>query len=302
MCFLVKKIGITFFLVCSLACANSSENNKFTKIEIEEADDEIETETTNEEGGNNNAADWNLIFEEEFNTNLDKWNIWLGGAFNNEIQLYNQEQLSVQNGILTINAQKKAVSGASSPFDPAQKDFQYVSGRIESKEQFGPSDIDGEKEYRIVSRIKLPSGNGIWPAFWSYSDPWPTKGEIDILEARGNQTTSFQSNIFYGTEVNMPLTKNVDTSKSHQLNINLTSNFHTYELIWKSDKLEILFDSELIHTYNADTKNYVAELFGNKHQIVVNLAVGGNFFEGADASVFVNSATMQVDWVKVYKR
>ncbi|GGD19388.1 glycoside hydrolase family 16 protein [Hyunsoonleella pacifica] len=296
---LITYTACILLTTCFYACSNSNEDIEVTKIEKEDPTDDSE-DTNNGEDINN--AEWNLIFEEEFDTNLDKWNIWLGGAFNNEIQLYNQEQLSLQNGLLTINAEKRAVTGDSSPFDATPKDFNYVSGRIESKEKFGPSDAEGEKEYRIVSRIKLPNGNGMWPAFWTYTDPWPTKGEIDILEARGNQVTKFQSNIFYGTETGVPLTNNDDTSKSHELGVNLTSNFHVYELIWKSNALEILFDGQLLHTYNADSKNFVAELFGNKHQIVLNLAVGGGFFEGVNPDSFINSSTMQIDWIKVYKR
>ena len=298
--YLVLKTAIVIILTSNLACKKSKENTEVVKIEKEEAQDDDSQDQN--QSGHNNDGEWNLIFEEEFSDNFDKWNVWRGGAFNNEIQLYTQEQMRIENGILTINAEKKTVTGASNPFDPAIKEFQYVSGRIESKQQFGPSDRKGENEYRIMSRIKLPSGNGIWPAFWTYSDPWPTKGEIDILEARGNQKTRFQSNIFYGTEVNTSLTKNDDTSKSHELNMNLTSDFHVYELIWKTDSLEILFDNQLLHTYTADNKNYIAELFGDKHQIVLNLAVGGGFFEGVDANTFVNTSSMEVDWVKIYKR
>lgn len=295
---LMVLVGIVIIL-CFYACSNSSDNNEVVKIEQEAPDD---TPDTPNAGGGMNAAEWNLLFEENFDANLDQWNIWSGGAFNNEIQLYRSGQLSLQDGLLTINAQKASVSGATSPFDATPKNFEYISGRIESKTQFGPSDAEGEREYRIMSRIKLPNGNGMWPAFWTYADPWPTKGEIDILEARGNQVTKFQSNIFYGTEANMPLTKNEDTSKSHELGVNLTSNFHVYELIWKANSLEILFDGQLLHTYNADSKNFVAELFGNKQQIVLNLAVGGGFFEGINSNTFVNASSMQIDWVKVYKR
>lgn len=296
----LNKLGLAIILICFLSCSSNDGTNGVTKIEKEETQQEDSANPI--DVVDNNTGDWNLVFEENFDSNLDKWNVWLGGAFNNEIQLYNQQQLNVQNGVLTINAEKKTVSGATSPFDPAVKEFQYVSGRLETKEQFGPSNTEGEMEYRIVSRIKLPSGNGMWPAFWTYADPWPTKGEIDILEARGNQTSRFQSNIFYGTQVNIPLTKNEETSKSHLINLNITSNFHVYELIWKANTLEILFDGQLLHTYNADAKNFVAQLFGNKHQIVLNLAVGGGFFEGVNTSGFVNSASMQVDWVKVYRK
>ena len=142
----------------------------------------------------------------------------------------------------------------------------------------------------------------MWPAFWSYGDPWPTKGEIDILEARGNQPMSFQSNIFYGNEPNVVLTQNIDTEKVYNLNIDLTDDFHIYELIWSANKLEIRFDDETLHTYSANSKNYIASFFGKKQQIVLNIAVGGDFFHGANSSNFTNNAIMEVDWVKVYQR
>ena len=102
---------------------------------------------------------WNLIFEEEFN-DLSAWNIWYGGAFNKEIQLYREEQLSLDNGILKINAERKSVKGPTRPSEPTIKNFEYVSGRIESKQLFGPSDKDGERAYKFVARMKLPFGPG----------------------------------------------------------------------------------------------------------------------------------------------
>lgn len=290
---LTLRLGFSLFLTCFLSCSDEK-NNNVVKIEAEEI-----SEQTPE---NTNEGDWQLVFEEEFDTNLDKWNVWSGGAFNNEIQLYKREQMTLQNGILTIKAEKKSVNGATNPFDPTTKVFEYVSGRIETKAQFGPSSAAGENEYRILSRIKLAAGNGMWPAFWTYTNPWPTKGEIDIVEYRGNETTKYHSNIFYGTEINTPLTKNEDTSKAHELNKDLTTDFHTYELIWKAESLDVLFDGQLMYTYNADDKNFVAELFNNKHQVVLNLAVGGGFFEGVNSNTFVNASSMQVDWIKVFKR
>lgn len=243
-----------------------------------------------------------MVFEEEFDGNLSNWNVWCGGGFNSEIQLYNREQLFMANGVLTIKAQKRAVIGATNPFNEKEKAFEYVSGRIETKDVFGPSNKEGEKEYRILSRIKLAAGNGMWPAFWTYTNPWPTLGEIVILESRGSKATKFLSSTFYGKEINTPLTKNGDTSKEHDLNIDLTNGFHTYELIWKAESLEILFDGQHVYTYNSDSKNYTTNLFGSKHQLVLNLAVGGAFFKGINSNTFVNSSTMEVDWLKVFKR
>ncbi|MBC29504.1 MAG: b-glucosidase [Muricauda sp.] len=245
---------------------------------------------------------WNLVWKDDFDGDLSQWNVWESGAFNNEIQFYRPEQLTIEDGILTIDIQRETITGPNNPFDSSPKEFQYVSGRIETKTTFGPSSATGETEYRFMARIKLPPGNGMWPAFWSYGDPWPTQGEIDIVEARGNLPMEFSSNIFYGTEPGIPLTDNNNTVVEHELEVDITADFHTYELIWTANSLEIIFDGETLHKYQASPLNYIATLFGLKQQIVLNTAVGGFFFPNSSPSSFADTSQMQVDWVRVYKR
>ncbi len=246
--------------------------------------------------------EWNLIFEDTFDSDLSQWNIWESGAFNNEIQLYQEEQLSIENGILTIAVERENIIGPNNPFDATPKDFDYVSGRIETKTTFGPSAIAGEQEYRFVASIRMPEGLGMWPAFWSFGDPWPTMGEIDIIEARGNLPMEFSSNIFFGTEPNIPLTRLEDTVVEHDVDVDITADFHTYELIWTATTLEIRFDDERLHLYQTNSRNFISQLLGKKQQIVINAAVGGVFFPGVDPTTFVDSSSMEVDWVRVYKR
>lgn len=248
---------------------------------------------------------WTLVFEEHFDdSSLRQWNIWKGGAYNKEIQYYQPEQLKVQEGILNINIQRETITGEATPENHTPKVFEYSSGRIESKKLFGPSNTDNEREYRFKARIKMPMGHGMWPAFWTYGDPWPTQGEIDIVEARGNQPNKFSSNIFYGVEPGTPLTKNDhNTVTDHELDIDITESFHEYELIWGIDYIEILFDGKLLKRYEATSFNYISELADKKQKITLNTAVGGLFFPaGTDSATFVDKATMQIDWVMVYKR
>lgn len=251
------------------------------------------------------TTEWLMIFEDDFDDpNLPEWNVWNSGAFNQEIQLYRPEQLDVQNGIMTINVQRNTVVGDTDPFNTTQKTFEYVSGRLETKKQFGPSAIEGERELRYMARIKMPPGNGMWPAFWSYGDMWPTNGEIDLIEARGNEPTRFSSNIFYGTQPGIPLTNNdANTLTEYDLELDITTDFHVYELIWTADSLSIIFDGELLKKYEATPLNFINELFGKKHQIVLNTAVGGVFFPpNANSSNFADTSEMQIDWVRVYQR
>lgn len=247
----------------------------------------------------NSDNSWELVLEEEFN-NLDAWNIWNGGAFNNEIQLYREEQLSLSNGILTISTERQAVSGVTTPFDSTLKTFEFVSGRIESKHSIGPKDVPKHKEYRVLAKIKLPYGTGMWPAFWTYGDPWPTHGEIDILEARGNESNAFLSNLFYGPEPGINI--NLNTEVIHEIGQNLTEDFHVYEMRWKQNSIEIYFDNKLIHTYEANADNNVSQMFNKQQKIVFNTAVGGWFTPEQNSENYADNATMEIDWLKVYRK
>ena len=242
---------------------------------------------------------WNLVFEENFN-DLNAWDIWYGGAYNEEIQLYSEEQLSITDGILSINTQREKIIGPTLNKDDTPKEFEYVSGRIESKELFGPKDTEGEREYRFVSRLKLPAGKGMWPAYWVYGDPWPTQGEIDILEARGSEPDRFQSNIFYGTKPGINI--NQQSEAFYTIGQNLTEEFHIYEMIWRHKSIDILFDGEVVHHYKANRDNNIKNLFGTKQKLVFNTAVGGWFLNDRNSDNYADSSTMEVDWVKVYKR
>lgn len=246
------------------------------------------------------SSDWKIIFEDNFDRDLSQWNVWYGGAYNDEIQLYRPEQLSLKEGVLHIRTERQVIQGPTTNVDSTQKSFEYVSGRIESKELFGFSELEGDREYRFVARLKLPKGVGMWPAFWTYGDPWPTQGEIDILEARGNRPKQFQSNLFYGPTPGINMNK--DTEVEYEADLNLTDHFFVYEMIWKADRIEIWFEGELKHTYLADANNNIDQMALKKQKVVFNNAVGGWFIGNMSSESFGNSAVMEVDWVRVYKR
>jgi hypothetical protein len=128
------------------------------------------------------SSGWTKRWEDDFTGSLDKWNIWTGGAYNNELQYYQATNLELSGGILSMVAKRENKTGATLPSDPTPKEFAFTSGRIEGKTHFSAS--TATPKVRMIARLKLPTGYGMWPAFWSYGDPWPTQGEIDIMEAR----------------------------------------------------------------------------------------------------------------------
>lgn len=239
------------------------------------------------------AAGYTKIFEDNFDGDLSKWNTWTGGAFNNEMQYYQAANTQVLNSNLVITAKKETVTGATTPFDATPKIFNYTSGRIECKTTISAS--TASPKIRIVARIKLAPGYGMWAAFWSYGDPWPTQGEIDFIEARGQDPFKYQTNYFYGRTSNRNLVKNqVGFITS---TVSLTDCYHVYEMIWSQNSLISLLDGNVIETKMG---GYVPNLFGKTEHIVLNLAVGGNFFSNFNPAQIV-TGSLYVDFVKVFK-
>jgi beta-glucanase (GH16 family) len=236
---------------------------------------------------------WSKIFEDNFSTNLNQWNAWYGGAFNNEIQMYQAANCTISNGILSITAKKEAAIGPTTPFDATPKSFTYTSGRLESKTNFSSSRTT--PKVRMIARLKLPSGYGMWPAFWSYGDPWPTQGEIDIMEARGHEPFSYITNYFYGRRSGVNLVP--DASAIINTSSSLTDCWHVFEVIWTKNSLTFLFDGQIV---DVKSGGYIPNLYGKTERITLNLAVGGLFFPNFDPEN-VQTGTYQIDWVKVFK-
>ena len=238
------------------------------------------------------GAGWSKSFDESFSANLYNWNTWNGGAFNNELQLYQANNLSLANGNLVISARKETVSGPTTPFDVTPKTFNYTSGRIESTTNFSAS--VSTPVVRMMARIKLPAGYGMWPAFWSYGDPWPTQGEIDILEARGQDDMKYQTNYFYGRTANRNLVRGAEGFVT--TDVSLQTCYHVYEMAWSQNELKFYFDGILVKT---NSGSYVPSLFGKTERITLNLAVGGLFFSNFNPAL-IQTGNMYVDWVKVF--
>jgi beta-glucanase (GH16 family) len=247
-------------------------------------------------------AGWTKTFNEDFSTDFSNWNIWQGGAYNNEYECYTSapKNLSLTNGILSITAIKETVTGNTTNTETTQKSFDFTSARIESKSTISAS--SATPKIRYSARIKLPSGYGMWPAFWSYGANWPTNGEIDVMEAKGNLPLQFATNYFYGATAGTSQVGN--SGMTYVNNIDLTEYWHVYEVIWEQNSLTFMLDGKVIRTLATTSQygSYVSAMFGKTQNIALNLAVGGDYFKSPnlpDPSTIV-TGTMQVDWVRVF--
>lgn len=236
---------------------------------------------------------WTKTFEDNFDTDLVKWNVWNSGAFNNELQHYQPQNLQLVDGKLQIVAKKETVVGITNPENSSLSKFEYTSGRIESKALISAN--TNTPRVRVAARIKLPAGYGMWPAFWSYGQPWPKQGEIDFMEARGQEPFSYITCYHYGKTVKKDLVK--DATGFITSDLDLTACYHVFETEWTKDKLNYYLDGKLVEAKTSG--GYIPSLFGKSQNIVLNLAVGGTFFATLDPALIV-PGTMYVDWVKVF--
>ena len=241
------------------------------------------TVTVNVTGGG--AA--TLVFSDEFNTDgapdPAKWGYDIGtgggGWGNNELQYYTARSQNsiVQGGVLKIIATRENYMGST-----------FTSARLLSKGKYS------FKYGRIEIRAKFPTGVGTWPAAWMLGDNigtvnWPDCGETDIVEHLGRDL-----NKIYGT-LHYPGHSGGSANGATIVIPDATTAFHTYSVDWTPAAVKIYVDAQLFHT----VANSAALPFNQNFFILLNMAMGGNF--GGPVDPAVNTATFEVDYVRVYQ-
>jgi beta-glucanase (GH16 family) len=200
-----------------------------------------------------------------------------GGWGNNELQYYsNGNNSSFTNGELVIEARKESVGGMS-----------YTSTRMISY---------GKKQYtygKVESRIKLPMGQGLWPAFWMLGanimtgTAWPLCGEIDIME-HINSDAQVVATIHWdaGGHASYSGYGACDPSA-----------YHVYSIEWDSSAIRWYLDGTKFHEANILNNINSTEEFQKPFFVLLNLAVGGDW-PGSPNSGTVFPARMYVDYVR----
>lgn len=257
----------------------------------------------------------NLIWQDEFNgTTLDtsKWNYEQGyylnddpntwGWGNAELQHYTDsaQNVFVQDGKLNIRALNDP---KSFPQDP-NRYAQYSSGKINTKNHFTL------KYGRVDFRAKLPTGNGVWPALWmlpqdSPYGTWAASGEIDVMEARGRLPGSTSGAVHFGGT--WPANQHISGEYHFPEGQNINNDYHVYSVVWEEDNIKWYVDGKFFFKvtneqwYSLAAPNNPNAPFDQPFYLIMNLALGGNFDGGISPNPSDIPATMQVDYVRVYK-
>lgn len=234
---------------------------------------------------------WNDEFEGS-TINTDKWTFEIGtgesGWGNNEWEYYTDrsENAYIKDGVLHIRANKENYKGAS-----------YTSARMITKGKF--SFTYGTVE----ARIALPTGKGIWPAFWMLGEnidqvSWPACGEIDIIEAVNSENIVYGTNHwqYEGSHAEYGNSTNDFHGAKKELDI---TQFHTYKFTWDEQLIVMYVDDFKYHEISIEDNADDTNAFHKPFFFLLNVAVAGNWpgFEVDDAQ-FPNE--MLVDYIRVY--
>jgi len=241
------------------------------------------------------AAIGGITWSDEFNgaagTPIDgsKWKFDTGGSGfgNNEREYYTTSTSNVQQdgqGHLAITARKENPANYQCWYGTCQ----YTSGRVLTADKFT------QTYGRFEASIKIPKGQGIWPAFWMLGgNNWPTTGEIDIMENVGNTP-----NTVYGTVHGPGYSGAGGIGGNKTIGSALGDAFHTYAVDWSPNLIVWYLDGQEYFRVTPSNINGNQWVYDHPFFMIMNVAVGGAWPGDPNGST-VFPQTMLVDYVRV---
>jgi len=243
---------------------------------------------------------WTLIWQDEFERpglpDSTKWDYDTEynrrGWWNGELQYYSRERSEnarVENGKLIITVRRERLSSA-----PDFGGQNYTSARLITR---------GKTSWtygRFEVRAKLPCALGTWPAIWTLGTggAWPDDGEIDIMEQKGFSASEKQRVL--GTVHTRSGHAGAGPSAVYALPTACTD-FNTYHMTWDTNRVVVGVNGVDYFTYtNPRNGNRAQWPFDRSQYLLLNVAVGGVL--GGTVVDQQLPASMEVDWVRVFKR
>lgn len=251
--------------------------------------------------GQQESTRWILVWSDEFTApdgsrpDSAKWKFEIGGNGwgNHELEYYTDrpENSFIRNGNLVIRAIKEDFTGA----DKVTRG--YTSARMTTQHLF-------DQAYgRFEARIKIPRGQGMWPAFWLIGNDiatvhWPACGEIDIMENIGNEPSTIHGSMhgpgYSGDRAYTSVYK-------FPGGVKFADDFHVFAIEWEPKVVRFFVDQELYATFTpARLPASMKWVFDHPFFIVLNLAVGGDWPGPPDSST-IFPQEMLIDYVRVYR-
>jgi len=250
--------------------------------------------TASTDGGVGSLPGWTLTWHDEFDgpsgasPNADNWVFETGGNGwgNSELEYYTARTDNAAldgNGYLVITAKKESYMGSD-----------YTSARMKTAGKFD------QKYGRFDARIKIPRGQGLWPAFWLLGNnidtvSWPACGELDIMENIGKEPSIVHGTI-HGTNYSN------GTSFTLPNGAKVADDYHVFSMQWEAAAIRFYVDGTLYGTHvTSDLPSNAPWVYDHPFFILLNVAVGGTW-PGSPDGTTVFPQQMSVDYVRVYSK
>lgn len=247
-------------------------------------------------------AGWTLSWHDEFDSpdgsapDPSKWTYDLGGRGwgNRELEAYTnrRQNARIEKGNLVVTARREKYTGT----DGITRD--YTSARLKTQRLFS------QKYGRFEARIKIPQGQGMWPAFWMLGDDipangWPRCGEMDIMENIGREPGTNHGSLHGpGGSGTASLTSTFTLPGGQKL----SDDFHLYAVEWEPEAIRFYVDANLYATFTPQQwPSGATWVFDHPFFLLLNVAVGGDWPGSPDATTKFPQR-MLVDYVRVYTR
>jgi beta-glucanase (GH16 family) len=248
--------------------------------------------------------EWTLAWSDEFDgpagapVDGAKWVADTGGEGwgNQERQFYTTRAENVSldgGGRLVITARAEP---ANTPYRCWYGVCGYTSARLKTKGRFE------QTHGRFEARIRIPRGQGIWPAFWMLGADidqvgWPQCGEIDVMENIGREPR-----VVHGTMHGPGYSGGSGIGGAYTLNEPVADDYHVFAVEWTPGELRWLVDDqEYRRASPANLPAGAAWVFEHPFFLLLNVAVGGAWPGDPDGST-VLPQQMLVDYVRAYRR
>ncbi|MBB5081845.1 glycoside hydrolase family 16 protein [Nonomuraea endophytica] len=241
-----------------------------------------------------------LVWSDEFNgsagsaVDQSKWRFDIGGSGwgNNEQQYYTNSTRNAAmdgGGNLVITARRENPANYQCHYGTCQ----YTSARLLTAATF-------TRAYgRFEARLRVPRGQGIWPAFWMLGNDigsvgWPNSGEIDIMENIGREPSTV-----HGTLHGPGYSGGAGIGAAYSISGAFADAFHTFTVDWSPNLIIWYVDGNEYQRRTPASLGGNRWVFDHPFFMIMNVAVGGHWPGYPDATTTFPQ-TMTVDYVRVY--
>jgi beta-glucanase (GH16 family) len=235
---------------------------------------------------------YTLFWSDEFNLGVGKqanpavwgYDLGSGGWGNGELETYTNSLDNSQ-----IVKDPNATDGLALQIQAIKTATGYTSARLISQGKLNA-------QYGFIeARIRIPSGQGIWPAFWMLGSNigkvgWPACGESDIMENVGNVPNTNWGSL-HAPKYDRTATYSLSGSSV------FNSDYHLFQASWTPNNYTFYVDGVPYHNQNINGN--AKWPFNETMFFLLNVAVGGNW-PGSPDSTTKFPQNMLVDYVRVY--